>query len=143
MWCEGWRRRGMRLRSLVPPLALLALLVLCWLAWGWLGLLAGTGAALLWLLLHFTRLMQVMRRAADRPVGTVASAVMLNARLAPGVNLLHVVALTRSLGERLSAEGASPETYAWRDASGTQVHCEFEGGRLVRWQLLRQGAAES
>ncbi|OJU90359.1 MAG: glycerate kinase [Burkholderiales bacterium 66-5] len=133
----------MRLRSFVPPLALAALLVLCWLAWGWPGLLAGVGAALLWLLLHFTRLMQVMRRAADRPVGSVASAVMLNARLAPGVNLLHVVALTRSLGERLGAEGASTETYAWRDASDAQVRCEFEDGRLVRWQLLRQGAAES
>ncbi|ODS93040.1 MAG: glycerate kinase [Comamonas sp. SCN 65-56] len=133
----------MRLRRLIPPLALFALLVLCWRAWGWPGLVAGAGAALLWLLLHFTRLMQVMRRAAERPVGTVASAVMLNARLAQGVNLLHVVALTRSLGECLSAEGASTEIYRWRDASGTQVRCEFEGGRLLRWQLLRQGAAES
>ncbi|MBZ0226487.1 MAG: glycerate kinase [Comamonas sp.] len=126
-----------RLRSLAAPLALAVLLGLCWQAWGWPGVLAGAGAGLLWLLLHFTRLLQVMRRAADSPMGTVASAVMLNARLRRGVSLLHVVALTRSLGERLSAEGAEPEVYGWRDTGGTQVRCEFEAGRLARWQLLR------
>ena len=125
------------LRSLTAPLALAVLLALCWQAWGWPGVLAGAGGGLLWLLLHFTRLMQVMRRAAERPIGTVASAVMLNARLRKGVNLLHVVALTRSLGERVSAEGSDPEAYVWRDAGGARVRCEFEAGRLARWQLLR------
>lgn len=125
------------LRSLAAPLALAVLLALCWQAWGWPGVLTGAGGGLLWLLLHFTRVMQVMRRAADRPIGTVASAVMLNARLRRGVNLLHVVALTRSLGEHLGTEGAEPEVYGWRDAGGAQVRCEFEAGRLARWHLLR------
>ena len=133
----------MNWRKALIPLGLLALLLAGWRTGGALGLIFTGSGVVMWLLLHFTRLMQVMRRAAERPVGTVASAVMLNARLAPGVNLLHVVALTRSLGECLSADGASRETYAWRDASGAQVRCEFEAGRLVRWQLLRQGAAES
>ena len=124
------------MRRLLAPLALAVLLGLCWRAWGGPGLLAGAGAGLLWLLLHFTRLMQVMRRAAERPMGTVASAVMLQARLRPGVSLLHVVALAGALGERLGPEGAD-EAYGWRDAGGAQVRCEFRDGRLVRWRLLR------
>jgi hypothetical protein len=126
-----------KLRRLAAPLALVALFVLCWQAWGWAGLWAGAGGGLFWLLLHVTRLMRIMRRAADRPVGTVASAVMLNARLRGGVHLLDVIALTRSLGERLSAEGAEPQVYGWRDAGGVLVRCEFETGRLARWHLLR------
>ncbi|QXL83778.1 glycerate kinase [Comamonas sp. NLF-1-9] len=127
----------MALRRLAAPLALVALIALCWRAWGWPGLLAGAGGALLWLLLHFTRLMQVLRRAAARPVGTVASAVMLHSRLRRGVNLLHVVALAQALGERLGAEGEQPERWAWRDASGARVVCEFSGGRLAHWQIER------
>lgn len=125
------------MRKLLAPAALALLLFLCWRAWGWPGVLAGAGGGLLWLLLHFTRLMHVMRRAAARPIGTVASAVMLGARLRVGLNLLHVVALAHALGERLSLEGAEPEVYAWRDAGDVQVRCEFEAGRLARWQLLR------
>jgi hypothetical protein len=91
----------------------------------------------MWALLHFTRLMRVMQRAASQPVGHVDSAVMLNARLRPGRPLLHVIAMTRSLGERLSAEGIEPEVYRWRDDSDSQVLCEFEGGQLRRWRLER------
>ena len=40
-------------------------------------------------------------------MGYVGSAVMLNARLKPGVNLMHVMAMTQSLGERLSAKTPS------------------------------------
>ena len=124
-------------RNLVAPLALVLLIFLAWRSWGWPGIVAGTGAGLLWLLLHFNRLMSVMKKAADQPIGTVASAVMLNARLKPRVNLLHVVAMTRSLGEQISPAGQEPEVYRWRDGSDSSVVCEFEGGRLARWQLLR------
>ena len=95
------------------------------------------GGLMMWALLHFTRLMGVMKRAANRPVGHVDSAVMLNAKLQSGRPLLHVIAQTRALGERLSAEGAQPEIYRWRDESGSSVSCEFEGGKLARWQLVR------
>ena len=71
----------------------------------------------MWLLLHFTRMMQVLKRAANRPVGFVDSAVMLNAKLRPGVTLLHVVALTRSLGELRSPKARQPELYRWTDGS--------------------------
>ena len=104
---------------------------------GWAGAAFAGAGIVMWLLLHFTRLMHVMRRAASRPVGHVDSAVMLNAKLRPNRALLHVIAMTRSLGERMSAEGAEPEVYRWRDTSGSSVSCEFEGGKLRRWKLER------
>lgn len=62
---------------------------------------------------------------------------MLNARLKPGVTLMHVIAMTRALGERLSAEGVEPEVYRWTDNGLSTVEAEFAGGKLVRWQLAR------
>lgn len=112
-----------------------------WRAGGGAGLaLLGSGL-LLWFLLHYTRLITVMKRAANRPIGYVGSAVMLNARLKPHMPLLNVVALTRSLGERVSAEGAEPEVYRWRDPGDSLLTTEFEGGRLVRWRLQRTPTA--
>ena len=127
----------MNWRNVLIPLGLLALGVPAWRAYGMQGLLVLGGGLLMWALLHFTRLMNVMQKAAKNPIGHVASAVMLNARLKPGVNLMHVVAMTRSLGQALSQPGSEPEIYLWRDAGGSQVHCEFMQGRLVRWQLQR------
>ena len=40
-----------------------------------------TGAVVMWILLHFTRMVTVLSRAANRPVGHVDSAVMLNVKL--------------------------------------------------------------
>lgn len=114
-----------------------------WRAGGWRGLaLLGSGLVL-WALLHLQRAMGVMKRAADQPIGHVASAVMLNARLHPGQSLLHVVALTRSLGERLSAPDADPETYRWRDPGDACLVAEFRNGRLARWQLERPEQARA
>ena len=62
---------------------------------------------------------------------------MLNAKLKSGVNLLHVMALTRSLGELLSEKDHQPELFRWTDASDSSVTCEFQHGRLVRWELKR------
>ncbi len=127
----------MRFQVLLPWAAAAALLVLTHERFGWAGTAFAGAGIVMWALLHFTRLMHVMRRAASQPVGHVDSAVMLNAKLRPGRPLLHVIAQTRSLGERLSAEGAEPEVYRWRDAGGSSVSCEFEGGKLRRWQLER------
>lgn len=122
------------------PLAILAAVALgagAWRGGGWRGLaLLGSGLVL-WGLLHFHRIASVMQRAAHRPVGHVDSAVMLNSRLQPGQRLLHVLALTRALGERLTEPGADPETYRWRDPGQASVTAEFRRGRLARWQLQR------
>ncbi|MEO0003243.1 MAG: hypothetical protein RLZZ22_935 [Pseudomonadota bacterium] len=128
---------GMKFQSILLWTGVAALLVLAHAQFGWPGVAFAGAGLVMWLLLHFTRLMGVMRRAANRPVGHVDSAVMLNAKLRPDRPLMHVIAQTRALGERLSAEGAQPEIYRWRDESGSSVRCEFEGGKLARWQLDR------
>ena len=95
------------------------------------------GGLVMWMLLHFTRMMQVLQRASARPVGTVASAVMLNAKLQPGVTLMHVVAMTKALGALQSPKDAQPEVYRWTDNSESFVTCEFSHGKLVKWEMVR------
>jgi hypothetical protein len=128
-----------RILTLVAAIALGAG---AWRAGGWAGLALLASGLVFWFLLYYTRLVNVMKRAADRPIGYVGSAVMLNAKLKKGLALLHVVALTRSLGERLSPEGAQPETYRWTDPGESSVTAEFDAGKLVHWRLDRPATAE-
>jgi hypothetical protein len=130
----------MNWKQIVFPLAGLALLALAWRSYGLPGLAVAATGLVMWALLHFTRLMHVLKQASDRPVGSVASAVMLNAKLRPRVNLLHVMAMTRSIGEPLSPPDTQPEVYRWTDAGNSQVTCEFVDGRLVKWTLTRPDA---
>jgi hypothetical protein len=75
----------------------------------------------------------------------VASAVMLNAKLKKGVNLMHVIAMTRSLGKLLTEKDAQPEIFTWTDSSDSVVTCTFVGGKLTEWALVRPevGSEES
>ena len=118
-----------------------ALVALAYRSYGWPGVAIAVGVLVFWLLLHFTRLMQVLKRAANRPVGHVDSAVMLNARLKSGMTLLHVVAMTRALGEPISPKDAQPERFRWTDAAQSFVSCEFLQGKLVKWELTRPAPA--
>ena len=127
----------MNFMKFAVPLAGLALIVFAYQRFGWQGVLVVTGGIVMWSLLHITRTMQVLKRASDRPIGYVGSAVMLNAKLRRGVNLLHVVAMTRSLGVLLSEKGAQPELYRWTDGTQSHVTCEFANGKLVKWELVR------
>jgi hypothetical protein len=63
------------------PLGLAALFVVAWTSQGWAGIAMVGGGVVMWALLHFTRMLTVLKRAADRPKGWVDSAVMLNAKL--------------------------------------------------------------
>ena len=129
--------RGMNFqRILIPALGLIALFF-AWRNYGFGGIALVLGALVMWGMLHVTRMMQVMRRASDRPIGFVGSAVMLNAKLKPGHTLLHVVAMTRALGQLLSSKDEQPEVYRWTDAGGSYVDCTFQGGKLVQWQMTR------
>jgi hypothetical protein len=82
-------------------------------------------------------MMAILRRASGRPIGYCESAVMLNAKLKKGVPLMHVVAMTRALGEQMSRPGDHPEWYKWTDNSWSVVRCEFRHGRLHSWELER------
>ena len=125
------------------PLAVLVAVVLAYRQWGWLGVALVSGGLVMWVLLHFTRMMQVLKRAANRPIGYVDSAVMLNAKLRAGVPLMHVIALTRSLGELLTPKDTQPERFRWTDGSQSHVTCEFVGGKLVGWTLYRPAVDEA
>jgi hypothetical protein len=107
-------------------------------AYGWPGIALLGGGLVMWALLHMTRMLKVLQRVADRPVGTVASAVMLHSRLSRGMTLLQVLSLTRALGRRLG-DGAddTDERYQWTDSSNATVHCNFTHGKLAEWELVR------
>ena len=114
-------------------------LVAGYVGYGWPGVLLALSVIVFWLLMQFSRALRTMRRAAGRPVGVVDSAVMLHARLHPGMRLPQILVLTGSLGRRL--DGVQPsdvtESYAWCDAGGDEVVVELKAGVLSAWRLQR------
>ncbi len=127
----------MKFQKVLVPLGGLVLLGFAYRSYGWAGVALVAGAIVMFLLLHFNRAMQALKRAADRPIGYVGSAVMLNAKLKKGVTLLHVVALTRALGELRSPKDQQPEHYRWTDGGKSYVDAVFDGGKLQSWELVR------
>jgi ABC-type protease/lipase transport system fused ATPase/permease subunit len=132
-----------------------------WLAWslavfavlagyalhGWLGVLLAFTIIVFWLLMQFNRAMRTLRAVAHAPVGHVASAVMLNAKLRRGMALSEVMALTKSLGSKetnasLGAANDASETFFWQDTGGVSVRATFEQGRLATWALSRAAQPE-
>jgi len=130
----------MNLQKVVLPILGVVVVAVAWRGFGWAGVALAVSGIVMWLLLHFTRMMKVLQRASSRPVGYCDSAVMLNAKLRPGVNLMHVMAMTRALGEQVSPKETQPEVYRWSDGSGSHVTCEFLRGKLVKWELFRPQA---
>ena len=130
----------MNLQKIVLPILGVVVVAAAYRAYGWGGVALALGGIVMWMLLHFTRMMKVLQRASNRPVGWCDSAVMLNAKLRPGVNLLHVMAMTRALGEQLSPKDAQPEVFRWTDGTASHVTCEFAHGKLVKWTLFRPPA---
>jgi hypothetical protein len=127
----------MKLQKILWPVLGVVLVAAGWRGWGWPGVALAVGGIVMWMLLYFTRVMRVLQRAADRPLGYCDSAVMLNAKLKRGVNLLHVIAMTRALGESLGEPERQPEVFRWADSTGSSVRCEFLEGKLVKWELAR------
>jgi len=74
-------------------LAIAAVVAGYW-SYGWPGLVLALTAIVFWLLLQFSRAMRVMRKAGNAPLGQVGSAVMLNAKLRPGMTMLEILPLT-------------------------------------------------
>ena len=132
----------MNLQKIIMPILGVVLVAAAWRAYGWAGVAVVVTGIVMWALLHFTRLTHVLNRAAKRPKGYVGSAVMLNAKLKPGVNLLHLIAMTGALGEQLSAKDEQPEIYRWTDGTNSHVTCEFANGKLVKWSLYRPPAPQ-
>ena len=107
-------------------------------SYGWRGVLLALSVVVFWLLLQFSRALRVMRQAAGRPIGQIDSAVMLNARLRPGLKLLDILPMTGSLGQKVADD---PETFVWTDAGGDRVRVELRAGKLVAHALERAAPA--
>jgi uncharacterized protein (DUF58 family) len=103
-------------------------------AYGWPGVVLAFSVIVFWLLLQFSRVMRVMRMAAGRPPGAIDNAVMLHTRIKPGMKLLQILPLTRSLGRKVADE---PETFVWTDAGGDRVRVELRDGLCTRVRLER------
>jgi hypothetical protein len=132
----------MNFSKFLIPIGVVLFVAGAWQQYQWAGVAVASGAVVMWILLHFTRMVTVLSRAANRPVGHVGSAVMMNAKLKKGVNLMHVIAMTKSLGERLSAENAQPEVFKWTDEGESFVTCTFKDGKLIQWDMTRPELAE-
>ena len=132
----------MNMQKIIASLVVIGLMVAAYLNFKWAGVAVVATGLVTWGLLHFSRMMQVLKRAADRPIGYVGSAVMLNAKLKPGATLLHVVAMTKALGELSSPKDEQPEIYRWTDGTDSHVTCEFMNGKLKKWVLVRPELAE-
>ena len=131
----------MNFQKILVPIAVIAGVVLAYRSYGWAGIAGAASVLVFWILLHFSRMMQVLKRAAARPIGYVDSAVMLNAKLKPGMTLLHVVAMTRALGVQQSPKDEQPEVFCWTDGSQSFVTCTFVGGKLSHHELTRPAQA--
>ncbi len=125
------------IKSLILWIGGTLLIAAAYRAYEWKGVALVVTGLVFWIMLHFTRLTQTLRRAANRPVGYIDSAVMLSVRLKAGWSLLHLVAMTKSLGALQSEKDAQPEVFRWTDNGDSYVDCTFEGGKLVGWQLVR------
>ena len=132
----------MNFQKILVPVGGIVALALAYRLYSWSGVAVIATCAVMWLLLHFTRLMNVLKRAANRPIGHVDSAVMLNAKLKPGMTLLHVIAMTRALGRLQSEKDAQPEVFRWTDGGGSHVTCTFVGGKLAHHELFRPSEYE-
>jgi uncharacterized protein (DUF58 family) len=106
-------------------------------SYGWPGMLLGVSVIVFWLLLQFSRSLRVMRNAAGRPVGSIDNAVMLHTKLKPGLRLLDILPLTRSLGQKVADD---PETFVWTDGGGDRVRVELRNGRCTAFALERAEA---
>ena len=127
----------MNFQKILVPIGGAIIVVVAYQAYGWGGVALATGGIVMWVLLNFMRMLKVLERAGQRPIGYVDSAVMLNAKLAPRMTLLHVVAMTRALGALQSEKGAQPEIFRWTDTTESHVTAEFLNGKLVKWSMYR------
>ena len=124
----------------------LAAVIAGYLSYGWKGLALAITAVAFWLLLQFSRALRALRDAARAPVGTVANAVMLHARLRSGMRLPDVLRLTGSLGRKVDQPPpARPddESWAWADAAGDEVEVLLQQGRVQAWELRRAEKPEA
>jgi hypothetical protein len=105
-----------------------------WRVYGWQGVVMAVSLIVFWLLLQFSRALRTVKNAGQAPIGHVPSAVMMHSKLRPGMTMMQLIVLTKSLGRRVSE---TPDVWAWADDGLSEVTVEFEKGKLARWTLKR------
>lgn len=110
-----------------------------WWAHGWLGLTLAVCAAAGWVWMQFRQQSRLLKQASEKPAGQVESVVMMQARLAHGMEMTEVVALAGSLGRKFSAT----DEWQWTDPAGNDIVVTFRRGVLVRWAVAHQEPAAS
>lgn len=128
-------------QKILIPIAIIGGAVLAFRSYGWAGFAAVATLIVFGILLHFSRMIQVLKSATNRPIDYVDSAVMLSAKLKPGTT--HVVAITRALGLLTSVKGRQPEVVQWKDGSQLVMTCTFVDGKLSHHVLYRPDRLES
>jgi hypothetical protein len=126
------------MNALIGTVLAVAALVAGGAFFGWKGIVFATTGIVFWLLLQMSRLMRLMQKAGAAPMGSVASAVMLNSQLHEGMKLTQLLTLTGSLGQK-----QAEDTYVWRDAGGDAVEVVLKKGKLAEWRLLRAAAGDA
>ena len=128
----------MRAMSPILGWALAAITVfLGWRVYGAAGIAMAVSVIVFWLLLQYSQTIRAMRRAGEAPVGSIDSAVMLNARLRRGLTMLQLIGMTHSLGRKDDGAQGDAEHFEWADAGGSAVRVRLERGRLSTWELQR------
>lgn len=120
-------------RTINTVLAAAALLAGWW-AWRWAGLVLAITVIAFWSILQFNRATRQLRNVADRPKGMVDSVVTLQSKLAHGMTMPEVLAISNSLGQRVSERG---NDWLWRDSYGNQIVVNFRRGCVERWSATR------
>jgi hypothetical protein len=130
----------------------LVLIVAGYRSYGLAGLALAASVIVFWLLLQFSRVMRVMNTAGANPIGRVDSAVMLTTKLRRKQQMVNVVQVTRSLGQRIdppldpaaseadarrTMAATDRETWAWTDDGDVRVEVVFVKGRVDSWTLHR------
>ena len=123
-------------RTINAVLAASALLAGWW-AFRWAGLALAITVMAFWSILQFNRASRQLRNVADRPKGMVDSVVTLQSKLAYGMNMAEVLAISSSLGQRMNERG---NDWLWRDSYGNQIVVTFRRGSVERWSATRTDA---
>ena len=58
----------MNFTKILAPLAIIVFTIGAWQAFQWAGIALAVGGVVMWVLLHFTRMVTILKKAADRPI---------------------------------------------------------------------------
>lgn len=101
--------------------------------YGWRGVVLGLTIVVFWMILQFSQASRTLRHVAQTPKGRIDSVVRVQSRLAHGMTLGEVLAVTGSLGLPTKIR----DEYIWQDDTGHDIAITLRRGVVVRWAVTR------